>query len=171
MQSILPVVILLFTYLALSASLQLSNMVLGFLIAMGVYFLLRQSRRPVNWRRIPRAFTALAVYMAIIIRNTIVSGINVARIVIQPRMPLNSGIIAFPAECESDRGRAIGAHAISLAPGELLIEMDPDGTMYIHSLDVEGSRKLVEASQKRRRDLLQRIFDTPPPAHGGSSNA
>ena len=163
MQSILPIAILLFTYLALSANLQLSNILLGCLIAVGVFFLLRPGRQPVNWSQIPSAFIALAVYVGIVIRNTIVSGIHVARIVIQPQMPLNSGIIAFPAECESDRGRAIGAHAISLAPGELLIEMDPDGTMYIHSLDVEGSRKLVEASQKRRRDLLQKIFDTPQP--------
>lgn len=169
MQRILPMMILLFTYLALSTSLQLSNIVLGCLIAMGVFFLLRPSRQPVNWSRIPSAFMALSVFVGVVIRNTIVSGIHVARIVLRPRMPLNSGIITFPAECESDLGRAIGAHVITLAPGELLIEMTPDGVMYIHSLDVEESRKLVEASQKRRRDLLQKIFDLPPAQRGGSN--
>ena len=120
-------------------------------------------RQPVNWSRIHSAFMAIAVFVDIVIRNAIVDGINVARIGLQPQMPLDSGIIIFPVECESDRGHAIGAHTISPAPGELLIEMAPDGAMYIHGLDVEGSRKMVEASPKRRRDLLKKIFDLPRP--------
>jgi multicomponent Na+:H+ antiporter subunit E len=89
----------------------------------------------------------------------IISGIQVVKIVMHPKLPINPGIIAFAPECHSEIGRALAAHAISLAPGELLIEMARDGTMYIHSLDVEASERLVKASQNVRRDLLKKIFD------------
>ena len=159
MHRILPFVILMAIYLAFSANLELANILLGVLIVMGIITLLRPRRQPLNWSRIPGAFLALAAYLGILIKNVVLSGIQVTRIVLQPKMPLKAGITTFPPECTSDLGRAIGAHAISLAPGELLIEMDPDGTMYIHSLDVEASEKLVSASQARRRDLLKRVFD------------
>ena len=61
--------------------------------------------------------------------------------------------------CQSDLGRAINAHAISLPPGELFVEMGENGTMYIHSLDVYLTKKQAEASQKIQGDLLKKIFD------------
>ena len=81
MQHLLPLLILLFTYLALSGSAQFSNIVLGTLIVTGIFLLLRPRRQPVNWTRIPSAFIALASYVGIVIYNTVVSGLQVARIV------------------------------------------------------------------------------------------
>ena len=140
MHRILPLTILLATYLALSANMEFLNIVLGLFIALGIMGLLHTRKAPVNWRGVPPAFKALAGFIVVLIRNVVKSGLQVTWIVLQPKMPLKSGIIAFPPECESALGQAIGSHAISLPPGELLIEMAPDGTMYIHSLDWEESR-------------------------------
>ncbi len=159
MNHIIPILILLATYLALTPKVDAAQIILGFIIAMGIMALLRPSQRSVHWVRLPAAFVSAAVYLVVLIRNVTYSGLVVARIVLHPKLPLKSGIIAFPPECRSEIGRALGAHAISLSPGELLIEMEEDGTMYIHSLDVETSERLVTSYQHRRQELLRRVFD------------
>ncbi len=159
MNRIIPILILLITYLALVPELRFSQLILGLVIALGILGLLRPKQRPVHWAHLPSASAAAVAYLFVLIRNVIHSGLQVTRIVLHPKMPLKAGIIAFPPECDSEYGRALGAHAISLPPGELLIEMAEDGTMYIHSLDVETSERMVTASQHRRHDLLRRVFD------------
>jgi multicomponent Na+:H+ antiporter subunit E len=157
MYRIIPFIVLLFTYTALSGDAGIANLLLGSVVAAGVLSLLRPTRRAVNWRQLPGAFAALAVYIVILVRTVILSGIQLARVVIHPDLPINSGIIAIPPECDSEFGRAMSAHAISLAPGELLIEMGADGTMYIHSLDLPATERQTAASQQQRRRLLTRI--------------
>jgi len=159
MHRALPVLALLLTYLALSASVGVPNLIIGLMIAIGVLGLLRPKRLPVNWTRLPSAFAALLRFMIALIRNVIISGLQVTRIVLHPKLPIKPGIIAAPPECDNEIGRAIGAHAISLTPGELLIEMGEDGTMYIHSLDVVETERLVQKAQEQRRGLIKQIFD------------
>ena len=159
MHTMIPLIVLVFAYLALSANLQLSNLILGIVIAGGILILLRVQRRPVKWARLPLAFTALAIFVVMLLYNVIRSGIQMVRIILHPKLPIKSGIVAIRSGCQSDLGRAINAHAISLPPGELFVEMDENGTMYIHSLDVYLTKKQAEASQKIQGDLLKKIFD------------
>ncbi len=159
MHRILPFALLLFTYLALSTSAGLLNLVLGSLIAMGILWLLRPRRLAANWRRLPSAFLSLGRYVTTLANNVIRSGIHISALVLHPDLPLKSGIIAVPPECDSELGRALGAHAISLPPGELFIEMDDDGTMYIHSLDVIETQRSVQSGQARRCQLMKQMFD------------
>lgn len=75
------------------------------------------------------------------------------RIILHPKLPIKSGIIAIPSTSESELGRALSAHAISLPPGELFVEMDENGTMYIHSLDVDLTEKQAGAAQEVQGDI------------------
>jgi multicomponent Na+:H+ antiporter subunit E len=159
MHTIIPIVVLMFTYLALSANLQVSNIILGFIIAAGILGLLRPRRRPVRWRRLPSALKALVVYVGLLLYNVFRSGIQMVRIILHPKLPIKSGIVAIPSGCDSELGRAISAHAISLPPGELFVEMDEHGSMYIHSLDVDLTEKQAGAAQEIQGDMLKRIFD------------
>ena len=159
MHTIIPIVVLVFTYLALSENFQLSNLMVGTAIAIGVLSLLRIPRRTVKWARLPLAFLALAIFFGTLLRNVVRSGIHMCLLVLNPKMPIKSGIVKVPAICENELGRAINAHTITLAPGELFVEMDKDGSMYIHSLDVELTEKQAEASQRVQGTLLKRIFD------------
>ncbi len=159
MHTIIPMVVLVFTYLALSENFQLSNLMVGIVIAIGVLSLLRIPRRAVKWTRLPLTFLALAIFFGTLQRNVVRSGIHMCLLVLNPKMPIKSGIVKIPAACESELGQAINAHTISLAPGELFVEMDADGSMYIHSLDVELTEKQAEASQRIQGAFLKRIFD------------
>lgn len=158
MYNLLLIVPLLLVYLELSSNFELSNVVVGLLIVSGILLLIRPRRRPMVWHRLPSAIVALIKYVVILAYDLIMSGIQVARIVLDPALPIQQGIVAIPSECESELGSALSAHAITLTPGELVIEMDEQGVMYTHCLDATKSEQYVAEAQKMRRDLLEKIF-------------
>ena len=158
MYNLLLIVPLLLVYLELSSNFELSNLIVGLLIVTGILLFIRPRRRPMAWRRLPSAFIALIKYVVILAYDLIISGIQVARIVLDPALPIKQGIVAIPSESESELGMALSAHAITLTPGELVIEMDEQGVMYTSCLDTTKSEKYVAEAQKMRMDLLEKIF-------------
>lgn len=158
MYNLLLIVPLLLVYLELSSNFELSNVVVGLLIVSGILLLIRPRHRPMAWHRLPSAIVALIKYVVILAYDLIMSGIQVARIVLDPALPIQQGIVAIPSECESELGSALSAHAITLTPGELVIETDEQGVMYTHCLDATKSEQYVAEAQKMRRDLLEKIF-------------
>jgi multicomponent Na+:H+ antiporter subunit E len=85
--------------------------------------------------------------------------VQVARIVLNPKRSLHPGIITIPSKTNSDAARALNAHAITLTPGEIVVEMADDGTMYTHCLNAIESQKLVDDAQDKRADLLEKFLD------------
>lgn len=86
------------------------------------------------------------------------SGIQVARLVFSRRLALKPGIVAIPSDCRSELAQALSMHAISLTPGELVVEVGEDGAFYTHLLDVSRTGEQVASAQKLRQDLLRKIF-------------
>jgi multicomponent Na+:H+ antiporter subunit E len=145
-------------YLALTANLELGNLVLGLLIATGLTALLRPPRGTFDLRRLPDTLMALIRYLFVVILNAIKSGLVVARLVLDPVLPVKQGIIAIPSGCDSELATALSAHAITLAPGEMVVEIGEDGVMYTHALDATHAAEYVAEAQQLRRELLRRIF-------------
>lgn len=145
-------------YLALTANLEVGNLILGLLIATGLTLLLRPPRGSFELRRLPSAAGALGRYLFIVLFDAIRSGLVAARLVLDPALPVNPGIIAIPADCDSELATALSAHSITLAPGEMVVEIGRDGTMYTHALDATRASQYVKEAQELRRELLRRIF-------------
>ena len=152
------ILLLLFLYLEISSNLELANLLVGLLIAIGIVILVRPRREPFKWDRLLSSIWALIKYLAILMYDLMKSGFQVARIVLSAKMRLRPGIVAIPAECESELSTALSSHAITLTPGELVVEMDDKGVMYTHCLDVTDAEKYVVKAQQKRRDLLEKIF-------------
>jgi len=150
--------ILLVIYLALTGNLQFSNIVLGTLVAAALSLLVRPQPGHTDLRRLPPAAWALVRYLAILAADVVKSGIGVARIVLDPALPIKPGIITIPSCCESELGSALSAHALSITPGELVIGIDEAGVMYTHCLDATHSAEYTAQAQAMRRDLLSKIF-------------
>jgi multicomponent Na+:H+ antiporter subunit E len=74
-------------------------------------------------------------------------------------MPINPGIVAIPTQCESDLSRALSTHAITLTPGEMVVEIGKDGTMYTHMLDATDADERVAEAQETRDKMLKKIFE------------
>jgi multicomponent Na+:H+ antiporter subunit E len=145
-------------YLALTSNLELSNLVLGLLVAVGLTLLLRPPRGTFDLRRLPGALVALGRYLFVVFFDAIKSGLVAARLVLDPALPVKPGIIAIPSDCDSELATALSAHAITLAPGEMVVEIGKDGTMYAHALDATRAVEYVEAAQELRSTLLRKIF-------------
>lgn len=151
-------VLLWILYLALTASLELSNIVLGALVAALAALLLRPVRQPMGLQYLPGAVWALAKYTVILLWELIVSGLQVAHIVLSPSLPIKPGIIAIPSGTDSELATALSAHSISVTPGELVVEISDDGVLYTHVLDVTQSEAARLNAQEQRRDLLSKIL-------------
>ncbi len=145
-------------YLALTANLEMGNVVLGLLVAAGLMLLLRPPRGSFEVQRLPGAATALCRYLFVVFSDAIKSGLVVARLVLDPALPVKPGIIAIPSDCDSELATALSAHAITLAPGEMVIEIGRDGTMYTHALDSTRAAQYVQEAQELRRELLRRMI-------------
>ena len=156
---ILLLLLPLFIYLAMTATLAPSNLAVGFLLALGSVWLIRPRSRSLPWRRLPEAAFAFLAYIFHLLWDLVRSGFQVARIVLRPRLEINPGIVAIPSGGDSELATALSAHAITVTPGELVVEMDDAGVMYTHMLDVSDAGAQVAAAQELRRALLQRIFE------------
>ena len=158
MHYLLIIVPLLFIYLELSSNFELSNIILGLIIVTGIAKFVRPQHLPSDWRRLPSSVFALVRYLVILVYDVIASGIQVARVVLDPALPIKPGIVSIPSQCDSEMCTALSAHAITLAPGEMVVEIDEKGVMYTSCLDTTNSEKYVEDAQKMRKDLLQKIL-------------
>lgn len=145
-------------YLALTSNLEWSNLIVGLLIAAGLTALMRPPRGAIELRRLPTALLALGRYLFVVAYDAIRSGLVAARIVLDPKLPVKPGIIAIPSGCKSELDTALSAHAITLAPGEMVVEIDEEGVMYTHALDATQAAEYVAEAQNLRRDLLRKIF-------------
>lgn len=147
-------------YLALTGNLAPTNLVMGLLVALGVSALLPKAGLPAfSFARLPGFLWAAVRYLFVVASDVIKGGIATARIVLDPKLPLNSGIIAIPSGSKSELGTALSAHAITLSPGEMVVAIDDQGVMYTHCLNVSDSEKMVAEAQKLRKNLLSKMFE------------
>ena len=158
MHRIFTIFALTLVYLALTANLAFNNVVLGVLLATAVTFLLPPPSRKIRWRNWPTVIWAFIRYLFILAWDLLVSGMQVARIVISPHIEIDPGIIAIPSDTESELATALSAHAITLTPGELVVEIGEDCVMYTHVLDATKAEESIARAQAKRRDLLEKIF-------------
>lgn len=152
------VVPLFIAYLALTQNLQLSNLVVGLALSVAIAMVMQPGSatlRPSQWSG---AIWAIVQHTFLLLIDVVKCGIGVARIVIDPKLPIKPGIVAVKPHSRNTAVIALSAHAITITPGEQVIEIGKDGTMYTHCLDAETSGKTADGAQAARLKLLQRIF-------------
>lgn len=106
----------------------------------------------------PLAFIQFGV---IVIYNGLVSSIQLSRLLLNPKpIELRTAILKLETgdRTKSQLFAAFSAHAINLTPGELTVEFEDEGTLYIHCLDIETTRATLAREQARRMKLLQQMM-------------
>ena len=144
-------------YLGLTANFEFSNLVLGFFLAVGITGLVQPERSGVDIRRILIFLWSFIQYLGILIYDLIKSGIIVARIVLSPSLPIRPGIVAIPTEMSNDWAIALNAHALTLTPGEMVVDIDEKGILYTHCLDATHAEEYILEAQTLRQKLLRNI--------------
>jgi multicomponent Na+:H+ antiporter subunit E len=152
------IILLTLFYLGLTANLEWLNILVGLLVATGVSYMLPLQGGMMAWRSNLEVAWALLRYVLLLAYDLIKSGFQVAWIVLNPKLPIRPGIAALDSGFKTDLGAALNAHAITLAPGELVLEMDEQGVLYTHCLDATRSSAYIQQAQEMRRNLLDKIF-------------
>jgi len=107
----------------------------------------------------PKSLLYMVIYVFVFLWELLKSNIDVALRVINPRLPINPGIVKVKTSLKSPLGRAVLANSITLTPGTLTVEMKND-YFYIHWIDVtsddiEGATKAIVSHFEK---YLETIF-------------
>jgi len=147
----------LLAYLGLTANFELSNLIVGIVIAAGITALVRPEPGSMSIHRAVIFVWSFLQYLAILAYDLVKSGFIVARIVISPSLPIRPGIVAIPTEVGNDWAVALNAHALTLTPGEMVVEINEEGVMYTHCLDATHAEEYILEAQELRQKLLKNI--------------
>lgn len=158
-------------WIIFSRQLSFEGFIVGYIFGFAILTVIRfntsfeDKREPMKLSRIPSQVFALIAYILQLSIDVCFSGIDVARKVLSPKMPIKPGIhtISTQDKSNSDLISALSAHSITITPGELVIDFqeDSDGQtlMLVHALDEEASSKeKLERDQSDRLSLIRRIL-------------
>ena len=97
------------------------------------------------WLTIPAETTTrqwsvlgLLAYFPIFLKALVLANVDVAMRVLNPKLPINPGIVRVPTQLTTPYQRLILANSITLTPGTITLEMEPEA-VYIHWLAVEDA--------------------------------
>ena len=79
---------------------------------------------------------ALLTYLPVFFKNLMLANIDVAGRVLNPKLPINPGIVKVNTSLTAPYQRLILANSITLTPGTVTLETE-DQAMYIHWIDVQ----------------------------------
>ncbi len=86
-------------------------------------------------------------------KSLIVSNIEVAKIVLNPKLPINTGIVKLKTTLKTNHDKLLLSSAITLTPGTITLELDGD-YLYVHVLDIQSVDR--EVLQRDIVDALER---------------
>ena len=152
-------------WLILSGKLEIKYLLLGLLSAALVTFITQDLMEPEASRRTTaRGVTAglktiwrLGLYFAWLLREVIISNLQVAYIVLHPKLPINPGLLRFRTRLQSSVGHILLANSITLTPGTITVDL-VEGTYLVHALVPDAAGALLE---ERMQSRLEAIFGEP----------
>jgi len=107
-----------------------------------------------------RLFWAL-IYMPVFFYYMIIANLDVVYRALHPKMPIHPGIVKVKTELKTDSAITALANSITLTPGTLTVDLDDNGVLYVHwinvkSPDVEESTKMIVGKFEW---FLKKIFE------------
>ncbi len=153
-------VLLFLIWLLLTGTLERTSLLLGLTLAVTLALIFGKNSNVFGrFRMTPKVFVYSLIYLFVLSWEIVKSNIDVALRVLNPKLPINPGIVKVKTRLKSPIGRMILANSITLTPGTLTIDMKDD-ELYIHWIDVEtldaeeASRKILGKFEK----LLEVIY-------------
>jgi len=108
----------------------------------------------------PKHIFLFIQYNIVFVIALLKANFNVAKIVLTPSLPINTGIVEFETKLESDFAKLVLANSITLTPGTFTIDY-VDNKFYVHWLEVKTTdpeevyKEIAEPFEK----ILLKIFN------------
>ncbi|MBU1912280.1 MAG: Na+/H+ antiporter subunit E [Candidatus Omnitrophica bacterium] len=143
--------------------LDFQHLVVGLIVAAFVAFITGDlfSRRPHHFGHITR-YIWFCYYVPMFLWSCLKANIDVALRVLNPKLPINPGIVKVKTTLKSDTGLTFLANSITLTPGTLCVDIDGEkGVLYIHWIDVktQDTDKATELIVRPFEKILKKIFE------------
>jgi len=147
-----------------TAQLTIGNFLLGYLFSLVVLIAIGVRGDSFNLRNAPKQMFNLIVYIFFLACEVLVSGLQVARLILTPSLPIRPGISAINTQDATENAMisAVSAHGITITPGELVVDFEEtaeDGVlMIVHSLNMEKSAQHLDSDQSIRLRRIKGIL-------------
>lgn len=143
--------------------LDFQHLVIGLMVAAFTAFITGDlfSKRPHHFGHITR-YIWFCYYVPMFLWECLKANIDVALRVLNPKLPINPGIVKVKTTLKSDTGLTFLANSITLTPGTLCVDIDAEkGILYIHWIDVKAQDidKATELIVKPFEKILKKIFE------------
>lgn len=100
----------------------------------------------------------LIKFLLVLIKEIIVANIQVAKIVLNPKMPIQASFFQYPVQLKKPMNQVIYANAITLTPGTLTIDIKED-YFVIHALTDSARDGLYGSDLERAANQLEDNHD------------
>ncbi len=105
----------------------------------------------------------LVAYLLWLVPRIFISGVAVARVVLDPRLSPEPGVVRFTTSLASPAARTMLANSITLTPGTITLNVDGDA-FTVHAFNVESVGDLARGAMQGRIARVFRDHPDPPPA-------
>jgi len=108
----------------------------------------------------PKRILYMVQYFFVFMLALIKANIDVALIVLHPKLPINPGIVEFESKLNSPFAKMLLANSITLTPGTLTVDII-DNKFFIHWLYVTGTDEETTYREiaKQFEDILIKIYN------------
>ncbi|MBF0620720.1 MAG: Na+/H+ antiporter subunit E [Magnetococcales bacterium] len=103
-------------------------------------------------------------YMPWLVKEIIISSLDVAKIIINPKLPIDPTVAHIKVSQQTELGRVIYADSITRTPGTATIIAE-DGGMMIHAITKQAAESLMEGEMDRRVAEIDKYIK-PMPSKG-----
>lgn len=102
-----------------------------------------------------RLLPRLARYWVWLLREIIISTIDVAKLILKPSLPISPTVVEIQVATKTDVGHVILGNSITLSPGTVTVDLHK-GKLLVHCLTAQSARELEKGEANRRAAALER---------------
>ena len=142
----------------------IGNFLLGYLFSFVVLVATGVRGDSFNLRNAPKQLFNLIAYIFLLASEVLVSGLQVARLILTPGLPVNPGLSAVNTQDATENPviSAVSAHGITITPGELVVDFEETAEegvlMIVHSLNIAESAQNLDSDQTIRLRRIKGIL-------------
>ncbi len=151
--------VILMIFWVLFTSVEKQELITGALVSL-IITLISLKMEPIlgDIKLTPKSILFSFIYLFVFIKELIISNIDVARRVIDPKLPIEPGIVKVQTKLKSKLGKMVLANSITLTPGTMTTEIKDD-YLYIHWIeakekDVEGATKVIVQTFEKYLEVI-----------------
>jgi multicomponent Na+:H+ antiporter subunit E len=89
-------------------------------------------------------------YWGWLAKEIVVSSLQVSKIVLSPSMPISPTVVRVQSLSDGEVGRVLFGNSITLTPGTLTMDINPQGMVTVHALTQDGAEGVLTGDMNAR---------------------